>query len=143
MFRLATAAATLPMLAVLGLLGIALAAPAVADPVAAPPERTTLQKIWPQYSGYPGVAREPAGLPPPSSDFDLFGPLGANLFGNTAGRVLRILPSQRHDETPMVPDAAAVPRSDHAARCAARYRSYDPASDTYVATSGTVRRCPE
>ena len=137
-------AAALAILFGLGLAWAAGAGPAAADPAGSPaPERSTLRKIWPQYSGYPGVAREPAGLPPPSSDFDLFGPLGANLFGNTAGRVLRILPSQRHDETPMVPDAAAVPRSDHAARCAARYRSYDPASDTYVATSGTVRRCPE
>lgn len=31
--------------------------------------------------------------------------------------------------------------SDHASWCSARYRSYDPASDTYMSYSGQRRRC--
>lgn len=29
----------------------------------------------------------------------------------------------------------------HAARCQARYRTYDPSSDTYVGSGGAMRRC--
>lgn len=32
-------------------------------------------------------------------------------------------------------------RNDHVARCSARYRSYDPRTDTYVTYGGEVRRC--
>lgn len=32
-------------------------------------------------------------------------------------------------------------RDDHVARCSARYRSYDPRTDTYVTYGGEVRRC--
>jgi hypothetical protein len=36
---------------------------------------------------------------------------------------------------------AGVDRTDHVARCAARYRSYDPASDSFMGYDGIRRRC--
>ncbi|UOM36360.1 hypothetical protein [Acuticoccus sp. I52.16.1] len=97
--------------------------PAAADPDDADPKIKSWvggRPVWQQYSGYP--APDPAlstdayhidqygNKIPNDAGFSLFGPLGANLFGNTAGPVIRsLIPSQRYDG-PAGPRVNSAPR---------------------------------
>lgn len=91
---------------------VAVSGPAAADPADADPAIKSWisgRPVWKQYSGYPAPdpALDPSGscrdngygtCLPTGDGFSLFGPLGAGLFGNTAGPVIRsLIPSQRYD----------------------------------------------
>lgn len=59
-------------------------------------------------------------------------------------RVIYVEPRRVYRAAPRRVYRAAPRRviyGNRAAACAAKYRSYDPASDTYVSYSGQVRRC--
>lgn len=58
-------------------------------------------------------------------------------------RVIYVQPRRVYRAAPRRVYRAAPRRvyGNRAAACAAKYRSYDPASDTYVSYSGQVRRC--
>lgn len=58
-------------------------------------------------------------------------------------RVIYVQPRRVYRAAPRRVIRAAPRRvyGNRAAACAAKYRSYDPASDTYVSYSGVVRRC--
>ena len=44
-------------------------------------------------------------------------------------------------ELPTIPAPPATNSTDHQKACAQRYRTYNPATDTYVARPGLQRRC--
>ena len=56
-------------------------------------------------------------------------------------RVIYVQPRRVYRAAPRRVYRAAPVYGNRAAACAAKYRSYDPASDTYVSYSGQVRRC--
>ena len=60
----------------------------------------------------------------------------AALFGFAAGAIVAGAAANANQ-----PRGVVVVDDGHAQRCAARYRSYDPASDTFLAYSGQRLRC--
>ena len=60
----------------------------------------------------------------------------AALFGFAAGAIVAGAAANANQ-----PRGVVVVDDGHAQRCAARYRSYDPASDTFLAYSGQRIRC--
>ncbi len=110
-----------------------------AGPAAADETVTTRRALWTDYKAVPGPWPLD-GLPerygyPTNEGRDLLGPLGANVVGNIAGPVIRVIVPER-------PPGVEGLSAEHVAACSARFRSYDPVTDTYTALSGTVRRCP-
>ncbi|RAI03295.1 hypothetical protein DLJ53_01890 [Acuticoccus sediminis] len=124
-------------------------APAAADPANSDQSVKSWVRgrpFWQNYSGYPapdpqlaprGSTRSVEGMElPTDGDFSLFGPLGANLMGATAGVVIRsVIPSQRYD-------GPGTPTGGHMQLCKARYPTYNPQTDSYTTATGEVRRCP-
>ena len=62
--------------------------------------------------------------------------IGAAIVNRRRERVIYVQPRRVYRAAPR-----RVIYGNRAAACAAKYRSYDPASDTYVSYSGQVRRC--
>ena len=70
------------------------------------------------------------------NDFDNLGAIGAGVVVGAATAAIVGSAVSRSTST-----VVTTGGSSHVERCAARYRSYDPATDTYVTYGGDVRRC--
>lgn len=107
--------------ALAGVLALTAATPASADAWGWPRSHY-YQRVYPAYPVYPGYY---PGYYPRYPAYDPGAAIAAGIIGGIFGAIA----------------GTAIHGSSHVARCARAYRTYDPASNTYIARPGVRRAC--